>query len=79
MGVVVLGEEKVMEDGGSQAPSSGNAIYNTSNCNRMNLEPFPAYNKVRYSDKQTPTVSVAKDVSFTPALPSFGYNQQSPS
>ena len=32
--------------GGSQAPSSGNAIYNTSNCNRMNLEPFPAYDKV---------------------------------
>ena len=65
--------------GGNQAPSSGNAIYNTSNCNRMNLEPFPAYDKVRYSDKQTPTVSVAKVVSFMPALPSFGYNQQSPS
>ena len=32
--------------GGSQAPSSGSAIYNTSNCNRMNLEPFPAYDKV---------------------------------
>ena len=31
---------------GSQAPSSGNAIYNTSNCNRMNLEPFPAHYKV---------------------------------
>ena len=67
--------------GGSQAPSSGNAIYNTSssNCNRMNLEPFPAYDKVRYSDKQTPTVLVTKLVSFMPALPSFGYNQQSPS
>ena len=67
--------------GGSQAPSSGNAIYNTSssNCNRMNLEPFPANDKVRYSDKQTPTVSVAKVVSFMPALPSFGYNQQGPS
>ena len=48
--------------GGSQAPSSGNAIYNTSNCNRMNLEPFPAYDKVRYFDKQAPTVSVAKVV-----------------
>ena len=32
--------------GGSQAPSSGSAIYNTSNCNRMNLEPFPAHYKV---------------------------------
>ena len=32
--------------GGSQAPSTGNAIYNTSNCNRLNLEPFPAYDKV---------------------------------
>ena len=64
--------------GGSQAPSSGNAIYNTSNCNRMNLELFPAYDKVGYSYKQTPTVSVAKVVSFMPAFPSFGYNQQSP-
>ena len=32
--------------GGSQAPSSGSAIYHTSNCIIMNLEPFPAYNKV---------------------------------
>ena len=32
--------------GGSQAPSSGNTTYNTSNCNRLNLEPFPAYDKV---------------------------------
>ena len=32
--------------GGGQAPSSGNAMYNASNCNRMNLEPFPAYDKV---------------------------------
>ena len=32
--------------GGSQAPSSGDATYNTSNCNRLNLEPFPAYDKV---------------------------------
>jgi len=32
--------------GGSQAPSSGNTIYNTSNCKRMSLEPFPAYDKV---------------------------------
>ena len=32
--------------GRSQAPSSGSAIYHTSNCNIMNLEPFPAYNKV---------------------------------
>ena len=63
----------------SQAPSSGNAIYNTSNCNRMNLEAFPANDKVRYSDKQTSTVSVAKVVSFMPALPSFGFNQQNPS
>ena len=64
--------------GGSQAPSSGNAIYNTSNCNRMNL-----LNSFRHTIrsgiliKQTPTVSVAKAVSFMPALPSFGYNQQS--
>ena len=65
--------------GGSQAPSSGNAIYNTSNCNRMNLEAFPTNDKVWYFDKQTLTVSVAKVVSFMPALPSFGYNQQSPS
>ena len=65
--------------GGSQAPSSGNAIYNTSNCNRMNLEAFPTNNKVWYFDKQTLTVSVAKVVFFMPALPSFGYNQQSPS
>ncbi|KDR79339.1 hypothetical protein GALMADRAFT_1234858 [Galerina marginata CBS 339.88] len=27
---------------GTQAPSSGNAIYNTSNCNRMKLEHFPS-------------------------------------
>ncbi|KDR79341.1 hypothetical protein GALMADRAFT_137189 [Galerina marginata CBS 339.88] len=27
---------------GNQALSSGNAIYNTSNCNRMNLENFPS-------------------------------------
>ena len=32
--------------GGSQAPSIGNAIYNTSNCNKMSLEPIPAYDKV---------------------------------
>ena len=32
--------------GGSQAPSSGNALYNTSNCIIMNLDPFPAYDKV---------------------------------
>ena len=32
--------------GGSQAPSSDSAIYNLSNCIIMNLEPFPAYNKV---------------------------------
>ena len=32
--------------GGSQVSSSGNATYNTSNCNRLNLEPFPAYDKV---------------------------------
>jgi len=32
--------------GGSQAPSSGNATYSTSNCNRMNLEHFPAGDKV---------------------------------
>ena len=44
----------------------------------MNLELFPAYDKVGYSYKQTPTVSVAKVVSFMPAFPSFGYNQQSP-
>ena len=32
--------------GGSQAPSSGNALYNTSSCIIMNLDPFPAYDKV---------------------------------
>ena len=31
---------------GSQAPSSGNTIYNTSNCNRMNLDLFPENDKV---------------------------------
>ena len=31
---------------GSQAPSGGNAMYNTSNCNRMNIEPFPTNDKV---------------------------------
>jgi hypothetical protein len=34
------------KSGGSPAPSSGNTIYNASNCNRMSLEPFPAYDKV---------------------------------
>jgi hypothetical protein len=64
--------------GGSQAPSSGNAIYNTSNCNKMNLEPFPENDKVGILTN-IPTVSVAKVGSFVPALPSFGYNKQSPS
>ena len=64
--------------GGSQAPSSGNATYNTSNCNIMNLEPFPANDKVGILTN-IPTFSVAKVASLVPALPSFGYNQQSPS
>jgi len=58
-GIIAVNTEKFMNgstseinpgsgqtSGGSQAPPSGNAIYNTSNCNRMNIEPFPAYDKV---------------------------------
>ena len=64
--------------GGSQAPSSGNAIYNTSDCNKMSLKPFPANDKVGIPTN-IPSVSVAKVGYFVPALPSFGYNQQTPS